>query len=264
MKTNRFWIKTTRRITIGREVKEVPILAGSNISKSDAENVADEIVQRIQKRVDNNQRAQEYESTIKEWISETLDDHNVVTVNRYGAQVLNTTQYTILDLDDVPFQFLDIFGRTRGRDKKSLILERFKKKIAKHDTLGTDLRIYETTKGLRIICKRYIPPKTVRFLNLMCRFTVDSIYAMLCIKQDCYRARLTPKPYRIHQETIHIQSPLDCETDKYRTWNNLYERNSKSFRVAKLLETLGNDFSWDRVVAYHDRICNCASENPLA
>ncbi|MBK9577626.1 MAG: hypothetical protein IPO40_11145 [Fibrobacteres bacterium] len=264
MKTNRFWIKTTRRITIDRELKEVPILAGSNLSKSDAENVADEIVQRIQKRIDTNQRTQEYESTIKEWVSEMLDEDNVVTVNRYGALVLNTTQYTILDLDDYPFEFLDIFGRTRGRDKKSLILERFKKKIAKLPFLGSDLRIYETSKGLRVFCKTYIPPQTPGFLRWMSRFKVDSLYAYLCIKQDCYRARLTPKPYRIHQDKIRIKSPLDCETEKYRSWNAGYERKSKSFRVAKLLEAIGSDFSSDRVVAYHDRICNCSAENPLA
>lgn len=264
MRTNRFWIKTTRRITIERDVKEISILAGSNISISDAENVADEIHRRIQNRIDAKQRTQEYESTIKEWVSEKLDEDNVVTVNRYGAQVLNTTQYTILDLDDVPFHFLDIFGRTRRRDKKSLILERFKKKLAKSDTLGSDIRIYETTKGLRIICKCYIPPKTVRFLNLMCRFTVDSIYAMLCIKQDCYRARLTPKPYRIHQDKFRIQTPLDCETEAFRTWNAQYIQKSKAYSVTKLVEAIGSDLSSDRVVAYHDRICNCASENPLA
>ncbi|HNY29508.1 MAG TPA: hypothetical protein PKO15_01350 [Fibrobacteria bacterium] len=264
MKTYRHWIQARRRITIGKETKEVPILAGSDVSKADAEKSADHLARIIQERIDHRRKPQDYEPVIKEWVEETLDEKNIVTVNRYGALVLNTMQYTILDLDDIPFEFMDLFGRTKGRDRKSLILERFKKRLAKQNPFGPDLRIYETTKGLRIIAKEYLTPRTKSFQKSMARFHVDSIYAWLCMKQDCYRARLTPKPYRIHQPAIRIRSPLDCETEAYRDWKKGYASKSKSFRVARLLESAGADFSSDPAIAFHDRICNCGSGLPLA
>lgn len=264
MKTKKYWINTTRKITVENETKDVPILAGSNISKDDAENIANEIAAAIQARIDKKDRKKEYEPIIKEWISDKIDEDNIITVNRYGAKVLNTTEYTILDLDDYPFEFWDIFGATRGYDKKSLILQRFKKRITKNKSLGDDMRIYETTKGLRVICKKYISPQTPIFMKLMSKFRVDSIYAYLCIKQDCYRARLTPKPYRIKQNPIRIKSPLDCETELYEKWEIEYARKSKSYSVVKLIETIGSDFSYDKTISYHDRTCLSSFSNPLA
>lgn len=264
MKTRKFWIKTTKQITIDRKIQDIEILSGSDISKSDAENTAIEIAKSIQQRIDHGSSKQEYEAVIKEFVHEKLDENNIITINRYGAKVWNTTEYTILDLDDYPFEFWDIFGGTKGYDKKSLILQRLKKKLAKSRSLGDDLRIYETSKGLRVICKQYLSPQDPKFRSLMSKFTVDPIYAYLCIKQDCYRARLTPKPYRIHQEPIRIKTPLDCETETYTKWEAEYIRKSRSFRSAKLLETLGSDFSSDKAILYHDRLCSCSNSDPLA
>jgi hypothetical protein len=264
MKTKRYWINTVRKIRIENETKDVPILAGSDISKSDAENVANDIAAIIQSRIDKNERKSDYESIIKERVSEKIDEDNVVTINRYGAKVLNSTQYSILDLDDYPFELWDIFGATKGTDKKSLILQRFKKKLAKNNSLGDDMRIYETAKGLRVICKKYISPQIPAFRSLMSKFRVDKVYTYLCVKQDCYRARLTPKPHRIKQVPIRIKSPLDCETEVYEQWESEYARKSSSYSVAKLIETIGSDFSSDKVIAYHDRICSCNYSNPLA
>ncbi len=264
MKTNKYWISTVHKLVIGQETVEVPILAGSNVSKADAETVANEIVVRVQNKIDKKESLKDYEPLIKEWICDEIDEKNIITVNRYGAKVLNTTEYTILDLDDIPWEFWDIFGGTKGFDKKTLILQRFKKRIAKNSSLGDDMRIYETTKGLRIICKKYISPKVDGFRGLMAKFKVDRIYAYLCMTQDCYRARLTPKPFRIKQTPMRIKSPLDCETEAYVSWSAEYERKSKSYSVVKLIETIGSDFSSDRAIHYHDRICSCGSFNPLA
>ena len=52
----------------------------------------------------------EYEAPIAEEICETLDEHNIVTRNRYGARVLNTDELLFLDIDYVPPRFGEWFA----------------------------------------------------------------------------------------------------------------------------------------------------------
>lgn len=263
MKYFRFWIKDSFTINIDGTEK-INILAGSNVSKEDARLQALKSAQLIEDRISAGGRLKEYEVPIKEHVERVIDDQNIISVCRYGAKILNSTKFTILDLDDYPFDFFDLFKSVRKLPKKERIIFKFLQKIQQYPDFGSDFRIYETTKGIRVIGRKYVDPSGRRYIFLMRKFAVDWIYCLMSQKQNCYRARITPKPYRLRIKTIKIRSPLDCETQEYRDWSKNYEFASKKYRVVKLLKSVGNDFSNDPIIKLHDNICNAAKSFTLA
>jgi hypothetical protein len=269
MKCFRFWVRETKSIYIGESRRAIALLAGSNVSKDDASLNAEKIAASIEERIRNpkpRQAREEYEACIKEHIAHEVDAKNIITINRYGAQVLNTTQYTILDIDTfactAPWLVRLIF-RLKDRTKDSIV-RTFKQRIARHPTLDMPFRIYETCAGIRIIGKRYLDPQGKGFLALMRALDVDPLYSLLCRKQDCYRARLTPKPYRMKMETIRIKTPLDCEAEAYGIWQTKYAEAAQRYSVVALLEVIGKDFRDDPVIMLHDQTANMRSDSPLA
>lgn len=257
MKYFKFWAKSTVRIKVNDTQKDISILMGSNLSKDDALKKATEQAKVIEDRISSGQPANEYESPIKEHVERIIDDANIITVCRYGAKILNTSQYTVLDLDDYPINFLDIFKPLHKLSKKERIIYKFEERLKKHPELGSDFRIYETTKGIRIIGKKYLNPEGNLHSTLMRKFYVDWLYIILSEKQKCYRARISPKPFRMKMKTIKIRSPLDCETMEYAQWEKEYTSTSKRYSVVRLVKTLGKDFSKERVIQLHDDACNC-------
>ena len=264
MKTYKFWIKDDFKITIDGNEETINILSGSNQSEKAAFEKASEKAKIIESRVAERKPKDSYEVAIKEYINEAIDDSNIITICRYGAKILNTTSYTILDLDDYPIDFFDYFKAVRKLKKKDRIVYKFEERVRKFAELGTDFRIYETTKGIRVIGKKYIDPSSKGYISLMRSLYVDWIYIQLSKKQKCYRARLTPKPYRMKFKSIKVKSPLDCKKDNYLSWEQAYAEKSKEYSVVRLVKLLGRDFSNDTIVKKHDLMCNIQSNRKLA
>ena len=264
MKCYKIWVRETTRIRINGVDKEIPIVAGSNVSKEDAAARAGQIARKVELRIANpDMEFEAYESDIVEHIAREIDPKNIVTINRYGAQVLNTTRYTILDFDRYRAGFLDLFRPRKGSEKDKIVAK-FKQRAARFPELGDSFRIYETCKGIRVIGKDYFDPTSVNFYKIMRTLGVDQLYRILCREQNCYRARLTPKPFRMKMETIKIKSPLDCKSEHYETWRAKYESASQNFSVVKLRECIGRDFGNDPVIQLHDQTARMGSNDPLA
>ena len=86
-------------------------------------------------------------------------------------------------------------------------------------------------------------------------FGADRLYYTLCVKQNCFRARLTPKPFRIDHETPKIIFP-NRETKEeiaHSNWVAEYEDKSENFATCKLVKTYGKA-TYSRAITYHDRI----------
>ena len=264
MKCFKFWVREVRNIRVGDARQAITLVAGSNVSKEDASLNAGRLASAIEERIQNpKQRRESYEADIKEHIVSEINPANIITVNRYGAQVLNTTEYTILDIDKYVPSFLDLFRKGKGSTKDKIV-DRFKKRIARYPEVGDSFRIYETCQGIRIIGKTYFDPQAKNFVSIMRSLNVDCLYCTLSRKQNCYRARLTPKPYRMKMETIRIKTPLDCETEAFDVWQKKYAKNAQRYSVVTLLETIGKDFGDDPVVMLHDHMTGMRSGNPLA
>ncbi|HBD13154.1 MAG TPA: hypothetical protein DCZ13_13460 [Porticoccaceae bacterium] len=264
MKYFRYWIEAKHRIRIFDRSEEINLLVGSNVSKEDAQQEALLRAKKIEDRIASGAPKDEYEAGIKEHVAEVIDDSNVVTVCRYGAKILNTSQYSVLDLDDYPESIWDMFKSVRKLGKKEKIVYKFEESIRRFPQLGTDFRIYETAKGIRIIGSKYIDPADPGNRRLLRKLNIDWLYLVLSSKQQCYRARLTPKPYRMRIKTIRVRTPLACETEAYQSWAQMYGEASRAYSVVRLIKTLGQDFSNDRVIKFHDAQCNAHKDLKLA
>ncbi len=263
MKLNKYWVKEEYQITVNKQRETIHVWGGSNSSESDARENARIKAEKIQTKINSGSLDEAYEVAIREHIVTEINSSNVVTVCRYGAQVLNTEQYTILDLDDYPVDFFDIFRGLSKMSKKERIVHKFKQKLKKRPQLGDDFRIYETAKGIRVIGKKYVSPQDKKYRSLMRFFYVDWIYIEMSRKQNCYRARLTPKPYRMRGKTFRVTSPLICETPEYKEWSTEYQQRSQNFSVVRLIETIGSNFSMDPVIRLHDKTCNMSANKKL-
>jgi len=241
---------------MGQSAEFVSILSGSNESIEDARLEVAKQSRFVEQKINGVAPAEDYEVPIKEHVEQVIDDANIITICRYGAKILNTCQYTVLDLDDYPVDFFDMFRSVRKLPKKERIVAKFLQRLAKHPELGSDFRIYETTKGVRVIGKKYIEPTGTGYAALMRKLRVDWLYIVLSQKQQCYRARVTPKPYRMKIKTIKVTSPLDCETQLYQDWATDYAAAAARYSVVKLIQSVGEDFSREPVIRLHDTLCN--------
>lgn len=264
MKIFRHWVEESRRITIGGQAQEITLLVGSNVSKDAAKREATARAETIERRIANGGRKEEYEVGVSEYVSDVINGSNMVTVCRYGAKVLNTDQYTVLDLDDYAKSIWDVFRSLKSMTTKERIVFKFEQFVGKNPEIGSDFRIYETAKGIRVIGKQYLDPVDRKNIRLMRRLNVDWLYVLLSRKQQCYRARLTPKPHRLKIRTIKVKTPLVAESDHYKDWSKTYEEAAQNYSVAKYLKSLGHDFSYDQVVRYHDDQCKAHESFTLA
>jgi hypothetical protein len=138
-----------------------------------------------------------------------LDDTAWLTVNRYNAVILNTTNMLIADIDFGDARLDRHTGATSVKDvcKNLGELHLLDKELLLDDELfpgefrfaDQSYRIYRTHSGCRVICTSiavpwdkagYLAERFMQFLR------GDPDYIKLCRHQKCYRARLTPKPWR--------------------------------------------------------------------
>jgi hypothetical protein len=95
------------------------------------------------------------------------------------------------------------------------------------------------------------------------------LYVRLCKAQECFRARLTPKPWRCNMAPPPWRYPwasADVEI-QYRLWERRYEQTSRSYAVCKLVKQLGPQEVHPDVTAIltlHDQLTGIDADRPLA
>ena len=190
----------------------------------------------------------------------------LVTRNRYGAEVLNTTILFIADIDFPPRKF-SLWSTLRGwlrrewgsdRDHhiESQIMATVQAALAQRHL--SDYRLYRTPGGLRLILtdRRYQPkaPETLELLDFL---EADPLYQRLVRQQACFRARLTPKPWRIRCSGPPVSYPwVDAVAEqRFTTWLSRYQTASRGFRACALRVAMGEvrDPELAELVAWHDR-----------
>lgn len=141
---------------------------------------------------------------------------------------------------------------------------------AKHPDWG--LRTYQTPKGLRIIVTH--APMDANAPDLQTLFNglkVDPLYALLCHKQHCFRARVTGKPWRMDTPPLsHTERrwPVDPEHVAARQqWSADYDLKAQQFAACHFIQQLGNPTlcpEASEFIAWHDEASNALSTRPLA
>jgi hypothetical protein len=126
-------------------------------------------------------------------------------------------------------------------------------------------RLYETYQGARVIVLgKSFNPRDGETKRMMDEFNCDPLYTRLCIKQGCYRARLTPKPYRMKMSAYKVRFPREGDDSEFQRWLTSYEAESRNFCVCRLIEQMGESHSLDDAVRLHDEITGVSYRQPLA
>ena len=266
MRIFKYWVQHSKELIIENKKQPSKVYGGSNISEDDAIKDAENKLINAQKIIDGELAPDDnYEADIVEEIIEIIDENNIITRNRYGALVLNSKKLMFIDIDEYTKSVVDIFFRANYTTKQ-LMLKKIEKiaSMSKYSELG--FRVYETFKGYRVmVCSKDFNPRSNESSFILNEFNSDYLYRMLCIKQNCYRARLTPKPYRIKQKKTKVIYPDRTEEQQENLLNWIKEYNQKSelFSTCHLVKEFGK-INAHKVIEYHDNIAGVKKRNPLA
>jgi len=264
MKLYKYWTVEKRKILIDGIEQEINCYGGSNNSVEEAQQRAREKAEKIQRKIAGERHVfDRYEAEIREEILQIIDDHSAITRNRYGAQVLNAENLMILDIDK-PKATGGLFKKKDTRPPKEQIFEMVKN-LATTKYKDYSWRTYETYQGARVIVLgKGFDPRSSETKKMMDEFNCDPLYTTLCNKQGCFRARLTPKPYRMKMEPYKVNFPREGVDTEFQRWLDEYESQSKNFTVCKFIEEVGTNQYTSEVVRLHDEITGVGYSQRLA
>jgi hypothetical protein len=97
----------------------------------------------------------------------------------------------------------------------------------------------------------------------------DPLYRQLCKSQKCYRARLTPKPWRcgIPQRPERWPWPDAKIESRFQQWQSRYAKASDAYATCALITVIGNREvhpDIQPIVNLHDEATRAGSKLPLA
>lgn len=268
MRIFRHWVAFEGHLEIENVQTPATVYGGSNDSKEAAEADARQRLESLQRKVSANAweyKDESYVADILEEIIEVIDEDNVVTRNRYGALVLNSRHLMFIDIDNCRRTIFDYLFRSKLTDKE-IMLRYIEKEINRKFFQNYAFRIYETTQGYRVmVLGKNFNPRGKLSQEIMKAFGADWLYASLCVKQNCYRARLTPKPSRIKQKGIKVKYLRQSEEEvaKIEDWAIEYELKAHNYSTCKFIKQIGKAPA-NRVVVYHDRMTRCKDNKKLA
>jgi hypothetical protein len=225
-----------------------------------------------------------------------------VTRNAYGALVLNAARVFFIDVDvpppgrdRSPSALWDLAARLLGRapaealppavfgllegvlgspaappaaDPAAGPLERLRRWVEAHPAWR--VRVYRTRAGLRyMVVHDLFRPEDGEAQSAMDALGSDPQYVRLCRAQRSFRARLTPKPWRVRMAKPPVRFPYEdaAEERAMRDWEARYARASAGHATCALLEEIGGGTEHPEVAplrALHDEETRAASGLPLA
>ena len=175
------------------------------------------------------------------------DAHAIVTRNRYGALVLNSARVMFIDIDDVKGPSTGgILNLLFGKKKDETLQRQEAQKKVIVDTIvaAPNLRsvLYRTKAGFRVlVLSRLFDPASAESLGILQSFGSDPLYVQLTKNQKCFRARLSPKPWRIGIARPPSEYPRDNAdaAREFAHWEKDYSEESKDWAVCENLGEFG-------------------------
>jgi len=220
-----------------------------------------------------------HEAVLDEWKNDAGETWAAVTRNVYGCEVLNTAAIMFVDIDLPDDSLWDIFSGgirrlfgiaapTAAERERDNVLSKIRATVAQQPDFG--VRVYRTRGGLRyLMTYGRVEPDSTDALTAMEALGADPKYVKLCRTQACFRARLTPKPWRCGIKPLrhHYPWPDEATIQKVRIWCEDYSRKAADFATCELIEHLGNttmDAEIARVIEFHDKATRVGSNLKLA
>ncbi|MBK8780208.1 MAG: hypothetical protein IPO22_00055 [Anaerolineales bacterium] len=266
MKIFKHWTAEKRQVNIQGEKQEITTYGGSNTSIDEAAIRAKEKMEKVIRKINGESGIfDDYQVEIREEILQTVDEKTIITRNRYGAQVMNAENLMFLDIDKPKASLGGFFKKSTLEQDKEKIFEMVRKLAATPKYQGLAFRLYETYQGARVIVMgKSFDPLDRTTLDMMNEFNCDKLYTTICKKQGCFRARLTPKPYRIKMKAYKVKYPRGMDAS-FESWLQSYERESRNYSVCRFVEQIGvSTFGTTEAVRIHDEVTGATARQPLA
>ena len=284
MKIPQYWAKSSQEVQQpGGRLYQVVMWQWSEVGREDAQRKADDRTREVADKVRAGQQLNRYgygERPLREEIMQGVtnpwgSEVAIVTRNLYGALVLNAANAMFIDIDfadkgvssSAGGGFSFGFGK-RAPSQEEQRVERITTWASRHPDVG--LRIYRTAAGLRcLITNQAFDPSRADTLAILREFESDPLYVRLCGAQECFRARLTPKPWRCNMRLPPARYPWESSDLEmcFRAWQKQYELASRSYAVCKFVKQLGpQEIHPDvaPILSVHDQLTGVAANLPLA
>jgi hypothetical protein len=152
-----------------------------------------------------------------------------------------------------------------------LALGRIERFLARHP--AWHVRVYRTPNGLRLLAMHQtFDPRSEEVAEAFRVLGVDPVYQLMCQKQNCFRARLTAKPWRIGiREHLRPVAGVWPVKDKYlparRDWIARYETTAANYAACEFVTSLGSMRIHEKIRSlcdYHDQQCNANRQLTIA
>ena len=191
----------------------------------------------------------------------------IITRNRYGAPVLNARSLAMVDIDlpEVASRGLAFWKKPADPAEEALAKVR-----AWHNAHPrASLRVYRTPNGFRVLRTDVeVAADSAEAELLLRELGNDKLYAALCKRQQCFRARLGPKPWRAQMPMPPGSFPREgIKEAEFAIWLVQYDLVSAQHAACRFLESLGEGRiaeSLRPLVEAHDEASGALSERPLA
>lgn len=166
---------------------------------------------------------------------------------------------------------VELIRRRGSGGPEEAALGRVREFSARHPDWG--LRVYRTPAGFRVLASHStFAPSQIEVAEFFRSLGVDSVYRRMCLNQQCFRARLTAKPWRAgiaaHMRPRPGVWPIKAEQIPVRAaWVAEYELAASRFAACRFVETLGNQVVHPDVrpiIELHDSLSRAHRELPLA
>lgn len=180
---------------------------------------------------------------------------------------------------------------------KPFITDLLQRRVASYP--NESFRLYQTPAGFRIIATHAtVLPSASLVADWFEYFHADANYARLCQSQQCFRARLTAKPWRMKEVTESSKlakeipttdfwslpsqdidsdenEPRHAELEARNKWIEDYDGFAQGYRACRHIENfIGREASTQMIqpkneaiqafIDWHDRVCQVDKELPLA
>lgn len=266
MKVFKYWAKLSETISVEGSPKVVTLYGGSNVSHDDAVLQARRQIPSIESRICGESRDEDYERPIREQVIKTIDQSAVITRNYYGVLVLNVLEMAIIDIDQYYPSFLRRLFGPKPKSKFEGILDQVRR-VIRERYKDRSFRVYQTPNGARVILTDSpVTAKSALAKKLLRDFRSDVLYSSFCVRQNCFRARLTPKPSRCGQPRLTVKFPFENEAEEqaHERWTAEYNGRASRFAACKFIETIGSHNRFSRLIDEHDGITQAHGSLPLA
>lgn len=285
----KYWAKASQQIVFPKRLFSKESKSGmifcwrwSESSEADARRQAQSA---LAKKVENILRGKKiddgyFEKAVREEVLKEFRDSKgnlvaAVTRSSLGFRVLNTSEIAFVDMDydlsPEPWIFALFKKKQSPADLRAqwenAAIERVQSSFKNLNLSG---RLYRTANGLRaMVTSQTIHAQDPLAQDLLYQCGSDALYKKLCLAQNSFRARLTPKPRRIQMSSPGVKFPFEQESEKKKVleWTQQYETLAGEFATCEFVKNIGNLQpilkNFQEVVDLHDQETHALEKNIL-